>query len=74
MTSRTNDIEPLPALDSVAELAAILAKGYLRLLARRVATTAPRSTQEAEHGDLAALDDVGETSVHGARLTGGDSP
>ena len=66
-----------PSLDPegvAAEIAAILAKGYLRLLARRVATTAPTAPQEAERGDLAALDDVGEESVHGARLTEGDGP
>ena len=53
------------------EIGELLARGYLRLLARRIVSEAPRSPQVAESCDVAALDDVGHPSLHGAGLTGG---
>ena len=49
---------PEIALDPVAEIAAILAKGYVRLQARKAAPVANGAAEEA-------LDDVDERSVHG---------
>ena len=60
MDSQTREI----ALDPVAEVAAILAKGYLRLLARKAAPVADKGVEDG-------LDDVGNKSVHGAGLTEG---
>ncbi len=50
--------------DVQAEIARVLAKGYLRLLARKAAPVAEGRAEEA-------LDDVGHKSVHGAGLTEG---
>ena len=50
--------------DPVAEVAAILAKGYLRLLARKAAPV-------ADKGAVESLDVGGDKSVHGAGLTEG---
>ena len=55
---------PEIVLDPVAEVAAILAKGYLRLLARKAAPVAEGCAEDG-------LDDVGNKSVHGAGLTEG---
>ena len=51
--------------DPVAEVAAILAKGYLRLLARKAAPTAHNGPQEPPESAPQDLDDVGKESVHG---------
>ncbi len=59
-----HEILAAEALDPVAELAAILAKGYLRLLARKAAPVADKAAVEG-------LDDVADKSVHGAGLTEG---
>ncbi len=56
---------PEIALDPVAEIAAILAKGYLRLLARKAAPMAPNGPQELSEIAPDGLDVVGEESVHG---------
>jgi len=58
------EIQPLLDLTPVAEIAAILARGYLRLLARKAAPVAEGRAEDA-------LDDVGHKSVHGAGLTEG---
>ena len=60
MDSPTSEIIAGP----VAEIAAILAKGYLRLLARKAAPV-------AHTGAVEGLDDVSDKSVHGAWLTEG---
>ncbi len=44
--------------EPMSELARLLARGYLRLLARKAAPVAEGRAEEA-------LDDVGEESVHG---------
>ncbi len=49
------------------ELATLLARGYLRLLARKAVPVA----QKALPG---GLDDVGEPSLNGGRLTDGERP
>ena len=58
--------------EALAELATLLARGYLRLLARK----APPSTENpAEEVPAAGLDCSAETSVHvDGRLTHGDPP
>ena len=60
MDSPTPDI----LLDPIAEIAGILAKGYLRLLARKAAPM-------GDKGAVEGLDDVSDKSVHGAGLTEG---
>ena len=55
----------------VAEIATILAKAYLRLLARKVAPVAEKEPKEGSEIDPNGLDDVSHKSVHGAGLTGG---
>ncbi len=56
--------------DPIAEIAAVLARGYLRSLARKAVPVAAKEPPEPETG----LDDVGEKSVHGGRLTDGERP
>ena len=53
------------AEDIRLEIAAILAKGYLRLLARKAAPMAPHGPQELSEIAPDGLDVVGEESVHG---------
>ncbi len=52
------------------EVAILLARGYLRSLARKAVPVAEKGPAEPEIG----LDDVGEKSVHGGRLTDGERP
>ncbi len=52
------------------EIAVLLARGYIRSLARKAVPVAEKGLAEAETG----LDDVGEKSVHGGRLTDGERP
>ena len=52
------------------EIAVILARGYIRSLARKAAPVADNGAPEPEIG----LDDVAEKSVHGGRLTDGERP
>jgi hypothetical protein len=59
------EIQPLLDLTPVAEIAALLAKGYLRLLARKVAPAAANKPQAPSETAPTGLDDVGERSVHG---------
>ncbi len=59
--------DPAGALE---ELATLLAHGYIRSLARKVLPVAGNGAPESEIG----LDDVGEKSVHGGRLTDGERP
>ncbi len=54
----------------VEELAVLLARGYLRSLARKTVPVARKGPPEPEIG----LDDVSEKSVHGGRLTDGERP
>ncbi len=58
------------AEDPIAAIAAVLARGYLRSLARKAVPVAAKEPPEPETG----LDDVGEKSVHGGRLTDGERP
>ncbi len=67
MRRPTSEVRP----DPVAELATLLARGYLRLLARKAPSGAGNSARE---GPDSGLDFSDETSVHGGRLTGGDCP
>ena len=63
--------EPRPhPRNPVEELAILLARGYLRSLARKAAPAAGKRASEPETG----LDDVGEKSVHVGRLTDGERP
>ena len=55
---------------AVKELATLLARGYIRSLARKTAPMAGNRAPESEIG----LDDVGDKSVHGGRLTAGERP
>ena len=71
MTSLPSDIGTSAPLDAVAEVAAILAKGYLRLLARKVAPVAEKEPTEGSEITPNGLDDVRHKSVHGAGLTEG---
>ncbi len=57
--------EPPAPVEAVAEIAAILSKGYLRLLARKAAPTAQNGPQEPSEMDPEGLDEVGKESVHG---------
>ena len=54
----------------VEELAVLLARGYLRSLARKAAPVTDKGAPQLEIG----LDDVGDKSVHGGRLTDGERP
>ena len=58
MTDAPNSARPETTLE---ELAVLLARGYLRSLARKAAPVAGKDAPEAEIG----LDDSGEESVHG---------
>ena len=58
------------AEDPIAEIGTVLARGYIRSLARKAAPVAGNGPLEPEIG----LDDVGEKSVHGGWLTDGDRP
>ncbi len=62
---RDGEIQPLRALDPLAEVAAILAKGYLRLLARKAAPVAANGPEGTDDSRRNGLDDVGHKSVHG---------
>ena len=66
--SRPSGLEP--AAEPLAELATLLARGYIRSLARKAAPVAENGPPEPEIG----LDDDGEKSVHGGRLTDGECP
>jgi len=52
------------------ELTILLARGYVRSLARKAVPVAQKGPVEPKIG----LDDVGEKSVHGGRLTDGERP
>ncbi len=60
---------PDPAGD-LEELATLLARGYIRSLARNAVPVADNGRSEPEIG----LDDVGDKSVHGGQLTDGERP
>ena len=63
--------EPWPfPRNPLEELAVLLARGYVRSLARKAAPVAEKGPAEPEAG----LDDVGDKSVHGGRLTDGERP
>ena len=66
--SRPSGLEP--AADPLMELATLLARGYIRSLARKAAPVAENGAPESELG----LDDAAEKSVHGGRLTDGERP
>jgi len=66
--SRPSGLEP--AAGPLMELATLLARGYIRSLARKVLPVAGNGALEPELG----LEDVGEMSVHGDRLTDGERP
>ncbi len=55
---------------AVKELATLLARGYIRSLARKAVPVAEKGLAEPE----TRLDDVCEPSVHGGRLTDGERP
>jgi len=52
---------------AVHDIATILARGYLRLLARKVTPVAASLAQEPSGFMPESLDDVGERSLHGPR-------
>jgi hypothetical protein len=52
---------------TVQELATILARGYLRLLARKAAPGAGSQAQELAGSEPKSLEDVSERSPHGRR-------
>ncbi len=63
--------EPWPfPRNPVEELAVLIARGYLRSLARKAVPVAGQTAPDPEIG----LDDVDEKSVHGGRLTDGERP
>ena len=63
---------PAPGPEAaVVEIAAVLAKGYLRLLARKAAPVAGREPQQPGDFGRNGLDVGADKSVHGDRLTGG---
>ncbi len=64
--SRPTGLEP--AAEPLVELATLLARGYIRSLARKAAPVAGNGAPEPEIG----LDDVGEKSVHVRRSTDGE--
>ncbi len=66
--SRPSGLEP--AAEPLVELATLLARGYIRSLARKAVPVAGNGPPVPGIG----LDDVGEKSVHGGRLTDGDRP
>ena len=66
--SRPSGLEP--AAEPLVELATLLARGYIRSLARKAAPVAENGPPEPEIG----LDDSGDKSVHGGRLTDGERP
>ncbi len=66
--SRPDALEP--AAEPLMELATLLARGYIRSLARKAVPVAGNGRPRSEIG----LDDVGEKSVHGGWLTDGDRP
>ena len=49
----------------VAEIGTLLARGYLRLLARKAVPGANNGAQDATDSGQTRLDDVGKESVHG---------
>lgn len=61
--------DPLADVGDATELGVILARGYLRLLARKVPSDADNRPEESSNS---RLDSAPEQSVHGARLTGGE--
>jgi hypothetical protein len=58
--------DPAPR-EVVLELASILAKGYVRLLARIATPGAPSQAEEVADYTSESLDDFGEGSPHGRR-------
>ena len=56
------------ARNPVEDLATLLARGYVRSLARKAVPMAEKGPAKPETG----LDDAGEKSVHGERLTDGE--
>ncbi len=70
MKSATSNFLATAAEDPIVEIAAVLARGYIRSLARKAVPVAEKGPAEPETG----LDDVGEKSVHGGRLTDGERP
>ena len=52
------------------EIAVLLARGYIRSLARKAVPVAGKGPPKLE----ISLDDVGEKSVHVGRLTDGERP
>ncbi len=65
----TAEPSPFPR-NPVEELAVLLARGYVRSLARKAAPMAGKGAPEPEID----LDDSGDKSVHGGRLTDGERP
>ena len=70
MNPETSNFPATATEDPIRELAAVLARGYIRSLARKAAPMAEKGSARPETG----LDDVGEKSVHGGRLTDGERP
>ena len=70
MRSEIPDLSPTATEDPIMGIAAVLARGYIRSLARKTASVADSGPPEPEIG----LDDVGQKSVHGGRLTDGERP
>ncbi len=70
MKPETSNFPATVTEDPIGEIAAVLARGYIRSLARKAAPVAEKGSAKPETG----LDDVGEKSVHGGRLMEGDHP
>ena len=70
MKPDTSNFPATATEDPIAEVAAVLARGYIRSLARKAAPVAEKGSAEPETG----LDGVGEPSVHGGQLTDGERP
>ncbi len=70
MRSEIRDLPPTPPENPIAEIAGVLARGYIRSLARKAVPVAEKGPADPETG----LDYAGEKSVHGGRLTDGERP
>ena len=60
----------LPAEEALQEVSHILARAYVRLLARKVAPVAENEPSEGSEIAPHGLDDVGHKSVHGGQEEG----
>jgi len=66
-TAPARDIKASSPEDPIAEVATLLARGYLRLLARKAAPGAASHAQGSVGCSAESLADVGERRPHGRR-------